>query len=79
MIPTPQPHADSTRPARRGDEPRRFDAPRGDDGDAGGDATLEDAALREQDYLRGRLRDELGREPSDEELREWQREHTEGY
>jgi hypothetical protein len=43
------------------------------------DATLEDAARREQDYLRSRLRDELGREPTEEELREWQREHTEGY
>ncbi|MDQ1522886.1 MAG: hypothetical protein QOE47_810, partial [Pyrinomonadaceae bacterium] len=29
--------------------------------------------------LRGRLRDELGREPTDEELNEWLREHTEGY
>jgi hypothetical protein len=45
----------------------------------GGDATLEDVAEREQDYLRGRLRDELQREPTDEELNEWLREHTEGY
>jgi hypothetical protein len=45
----------------------------------GGDATLEDAAAREQEYLRQRLREELGREPSQEELNEWLREHTEGY
>jgi hypothetical protein len=50
-----------------------------DDSSDTDDATLEDAARHEQDYLRARLRDELGREPTDEELREWQREHTEGY
>jgi hypothetical protein len=45
----------------------------------GGDATLEDAAEREQEYLRQRLREELGRAPTEEELNEWLREHTEGY
>ncbi|MGB8508361.1 MAG: hypothetical protein WCD76_08145 [Pyrinomonadaceae bacterium] len=46
----------------------------------GGDGeTLEDVARDEQDYVRERLRDELGHEPSDEETAEWQREHTEGY
>jgi len=51
-----------------------------DDGDSsGGDATLEDAAEHEHEYLRRRLRDELGREPTEEELNEWLREHTEGY
>lgn len=49
----------------------------GDNGD--GDATLEDVAEGERDYLRQRLRDDLGREPSEEELNEWLREHTEGY
>jgi len=44
-----------------------------------GDATLEDVAEGERDYLRRRLRDELQREPSEEELNEWLREHTEGY
>jgi hypothetical protein len=44
-----------------------------------GDASLEETAARERDYLRGRLRDELRREPTDEELDEWLREHTEGY
>ncbi len=47
--------------------------------DDGGDATLEDVAAREQEYLRQRLRDELGREPTEAELNEWLREHTEGY
>ena len=46
---------------------------------SGGDATLEEAAAREHDYLRRRLRDELQREPTEEELNEWLREHTEGY
>jgi hypothetical protein len=48
------------------------------DGDDG-DATLEDAAEREREYVRRRLRDELGRDPTEEELNEWLREHTEGY
>ena len=51
------------------------DAPAGDDADN----SLDEAARVEQDYLRQRLRDELGREPTDEELNEWLREHTEGY
>jgi hypothetical protein len=51
------------------------DAPDGDDADN----SLDEAARVEQDYLRQRLRDELGREPTDEELNEWLREHTEGY
>lgn len=45
----------------------------------GADASLEDAAQREQEYLRARLRSELQREPTPEELSEWLREHTEGY
>lgn len=40
---------------------------------------LEDAARSERDYVRERLRQELGREPTDEELDEWLRQHTEGY
>ena len=43
------------------------------------DEGLEDVVRDEQDYLSSRLRDELGREPTDEELSEWQRQHTEGY
>lgn len=48
------------------------------EGQEGGGA-LEDAARREREYVRGRLREELGREPTEEELSEWLRRHTEGY
>lgn len=48
--------------------------------DGGGAAgSLDEAARGEREYLRGRLRDELGREPTDAELNEWLRQHTEGY
>jgi hypothetical protein len=40
---------------------------------------LEDAAKTEHEYLHERLRAELGREPSEAELDEWLRQHTEGY
>ena len=43
------------------------------------DTGLEDAARTERDYLRQRLREELGREPTESELDEWLRQHTEGY
>jgi hypothetical protein len=49
------------------------------DSNVGDDATLEDAAEREREYLRRRLREELQRDPTEEELNEWLREHTEGY
>ena len=51
------------------------DAPGGDGSDAG----LEDAARNEHEYLRRRLREELKREPTEEELNEWLRQHTEGH
>ena len=58
----------------------------GDDGDegteqpeGGEDQGLEDAARSEGEYVRERLREELGREPEQEELDEWLRRHTEGY
>jgi hypothetical protein len=41
--------------------------------------SLAEAARTEREYLRERLSAELGRKPSDEELDEWLREHTEGY
>ena len=37
------------------------------------------AAREEQEFLRERLRAELKREPSEEELDEYVRQHTEGY
>lgn len=42
-------------------------------------AGLEDAARSERDYVRQRLREELRREPTEQELDEWLRQHTEGY
>ncbi|MBD0371687.1 MAG: hypothetical protein ICV60_12680 [Pyrinomonadaceae bacterium] len=43
------------------------------------DDSLSDAAETEREYVRRRLRDESGREPSEEEVDEWLRRHTEGY
>ncbi|HEX8071653.1 MAG TPA: hypothetical protein VF546_17005 [Pyrinomonadaceae bacterium] len=43
------------------------------------DETLTEAARAESDYVRQRLRDELGREPTPDELNDWLRQHTEGY
>ena len=45
----------------------------------GADAELEDAARSEQNYVRERLREELKREPTEQEVDEWLRQHTEGY
>lgn len=45
----------------------------------GEDASLDDAAQGEREYVRRRLRDELGREPSEDEVDKWLRRHTEGY
>lgn len=36
-------------------------------------------AETEHEYLHKRLREELGREPTESELDEWLRQHTEGY
>lgn len=47
--------------------------------DAARNAKLEGVAQTEHEYLHQRLRDELGREPTEEELDEWLRQHTEGY
>ena len=43
------------------------------------DTPLEDAARAEREYVRQRLREELQREPTEEEVDEWLRQHTEGY
>lgn len=43
------------------------------------DESLAEAAQQEKEYLRARLRAELGREPNEEELNDWLRQHTEGY
>ena len=41
--------------------------------------SLDEAARDEREYVRRRLLNDLGREPSEEELDEWLRRHTEGY
>ncbi|HEX3560842.1 MAG TPA: hypothetical protein VHU19_16695 [Pyrinomonadaceae bacterium] len=46
--------------------------------ESGGDS-LEDAALDEREHARQRLREELGREPTEGEINEWLRQQTEGY
>ena len=40
---------------------------------------LSDAAKQEEEFLKERLTAELGRAPTQEELDEWLREHTESY
>jgi hypothetical protein len=45
----------------------------------GSDTGLDDAAQNEREYVRHRLREELKREPTEAELDEWLRRHTEGY
>lgn len=40
---------------------------------------LENAAAEEEQFVRERLRQELGRDPTEEEVSAWLREHTESY
>jgi hypothetical protein len=40
---------------------------------------LADVVRVENEFLQERLRNDLGREPTPEELDEWLRQHTEGY
>lgn len=47
--------------------------------DAGAGDSLEDAVRDEHDYARERLREELERDPTEEEINEWLRRQTEGY
>jgi hypothetical protein len=44
-----------------------------------GGESLADAARDEREVAAKRLRDELGRDPNEEEVDEWLRRHTEGY
>ncbi len=41
--------------------------------------TLADASRDEREVAASRLREELNRDPTDEEIDEWLRRHTEGY
>jgi hypothetical protein len=73
----------STQTDNDGDENRRMKFDTATEGNSeivgDGDASLEETAAREREYLRERLRDELQREPTGEEVDEWLRKHTEGY
>jgi len=40
---------------------------------------LNDTARAEHEFLHQRLRQDLGRDPTEEELDDWLRQHTEGY
>ena len=40
---------------------------------------LEEVARTEREYVRRRLREELNREPTEEEMDEWLRQQTEGH
>jgi len=40
---------------------------------------LSEAAADEEAFVREKLKTELGREPTNEEVNEWLREHTESY
>lgn len=51
----------------------------GETNDAEQTSELKDVARTEHEYLHERLRSELGREPTEAELDEWLRQHTEGY
>jgi hypothetical protein len=44
-----------------------------------GSGELNEVVRKENEFLTERLRKELGREPTSEELDEWLRQHTEGY
>ena len=43
------------------------------------DSELEETVREEAEFLRDKLRAQLGREPTEEEMNEWLREHTESY
>lgn len=43
------------------------------------DESLDEAVRDEREYVRRRLREELQHEPTEEEIDEWLRQHTEGY
>ncbi|MFN2533053.1 MAG: hypothetical protein ABR555_17350 [Pyrinomonadaceae bacterium] len=48
-------------------------------GEENAETELTGAVQAEMDFLRTQMKEQLGREPSDEELNEWLREHTESY
>ncbi|HEX8558430.1 MAG TPA: hypothetical protein VF668_10025 [Pyrinomonadaceae bacterium] len=69
---------DSSESGPRAGETTAAEEPAGGADRQGGDS-LEDAARDERRVARERLAEELGRDPSGEEVDEWLRRHTEGY
>jgi hypothetical protein len=57
-------------------ESEELDTP---ESEGGADDSLEEAARKERESMREHLRAELKRDPTDEELNDWLRRHTEGY
>ena len=51
----------------------------GDSSETNGGETLADAARDEREVAAHRLREELNRDPTEEEIDEWLQQHTEGY
>jgi hypothetical protein len=62
--------AASNDPSEEGTTPSPGDNP---------DSGLEEVARREREYVRRRLRGELKRAPTEEEMDEWLRQQTEGH
>ena len=60
-------------------EPRAGATKGQEEAGAVGGESLEDAARDEREVAARRLRKELNRNPTDEEIDEWLRHHTEGY
>lgn len=69
----------SEQDAREGDDSSSNESVEGPSPDDMDDDGLGDAARGEREYVNQRLREELEREPTKEEIDEWLREHTEGY
>jgi hypothetical protein len=59
--------------------PHEGTTPGQDATDASGDDSLEGAARDGREFARSRLLEEMGRDPTDEEIDEWLQQHTEGY
>ena len=51
----------------------------GEAADTDSPPTLEDAARDEREFVRARLRQDLDRDPTEDEINDWLRQHTEGY
>jgi hypothetical protein len=65
-----------------GEDKRLVDTPepaREEETGAGGDDSLQDLSREQRDLARERLTQELGRDPTEDEMDDWLRRQTEGY